>query len=67
MSWTLRSTQSVYRYESTTDLNTNGMTVETLEEAEEWWECWSMARTNNRSVSTMTDNSNNTVVKVRLQ
>ena len=40
MSWTLSSTQSEYTWESTTELHTNGMTVDTWAEAESWWECW---------------------------
>lgn len=67
MSWTLNSTHSEYTWESTTELHTNGMTVDTWAEAESWWECWSLARNVNRTVDTLTDNSTNTVVRVRLQ
>ena len=64
MTWTLNCTHSQNAWDTTTELHTNGMTVDTWAEAEAWWECWSNARNTNRTVATMTD-SNNNVVRVR--
>ena len=66
MTWTLNCTHSQNAWDTTTELHTNGMTVDTWAEAESWWECWCNARNVNRTVTTLTDNSTNTVVRVSL-
>jgi len=70
MSWTLSATHSTRNWDNpdwpSDNLVGNAMTVDTWAEAESWWECWSLARNVNRTVSTLTDNSTNTVVRVSL-